>query len=186
MSKLRISVGSLVVIAACLALGVTALMRSAANDAAETQIVVWKSERRLELYQSGGRSRSFRIGLGLNPVDDKIREGDRCTPEGYFYITSKNGNSSFHRSLGLSYPNVRAAQRGRSSGLITREQYREILRALRRNKNPPQHTPLGGEIMIHGGGSGRDWTWGCIALENRDVDVVFNAVSVGTPVIIRH
>src|SRR4051794_37442685 len=110
-TRVRLSARMVITVAVCAAFGVAALVRSmriAADDAAETRIVVHKSERRLELYQSGGRGHTFRIALGLNPVDDKTREGDRCTPEGYFYITSKNAGSKFHRSLGISYPNVRA------------------------------------------------------------------------------
>jgi murein L,D-transpeptidase YafK len=120
--------------------------------------------------------------LGLNPVDDKVKEGDRCTPEGDFFITAKNPKSQFFRSLALSYPNAEDAERGLRTGLITRRQHQQIIEAIRRKRTPPQETPLGGKILIHGGGSSRDWTWGCVALDNADMQELFEAIPVGTPV----
>jgi murein L,D-transpeptidase YafK len=149
------------------------------------KIVVKKADRRLELYSSARLVRSYRIGLGLSPAGDKAREGDRRTPEGSFYVTDKNRKSKFFRSLRLSYPNIAAAERGRRARLITQWQYRRIVRAIRRGGTPAQNTPLGGEILIHGGGAQRDWTWGCVALDNRDVQELFGAVPVGTPVLIK-
>jgi hypothetical protein len=66
--------------------------------------------------------RTYRVGLGLSPVEDKIRAGDRRTPEGEFYICMKNSHSQFYLSLGLSYPNQKHAERGLRDGLITRGQ----------------------------------------------------------------
>ncbi len=129
-------------------------------------------------------SRTYRIGLGLSPVGDKVRAGDRRTPEGEFYIFTKNERSAFYLSLGLSYPNTAHAERGLRDGLITRAQYDAITRALRAKKAPPQNTHLGGDIYIHGNGAQSDWTWGCVALENEDIRELFNAVNVATPVII--
>jgi len=129
--------------------------------------------------------RTYRIGLGLSPVGDKIREGDRRIPEGEFYILTRNTKSAFYLSLGLSYPNAAHAERGLRDGLISRAQYDTIIHALRAKKAPPQNTPLGGQIYIHGNGSRSDWTWGCVALENEDIRELFDAVSVGTPVTIQ-
>jgi lipoprotein-anchoring transpeptidase ErfK/SrfK len=70
-------------------------------------------------------------------------------------------------------------------GLINQIQYDSIMSALNQKKAPPQNTRLGGEIYIHGNGSSSDWTWGCVALEDRDIRELFDAVSVGTPVTIR-
>ena len=75
-------------------------------------IVVTKSKRRLELYSEGARVRTYTVGLGLNPVPDKVRQGDRATPEGDFYIFTKNDKSAFYLSLGISYPNIEDAERG--------------------------------------------------------------------------
>jgi len=149
------------------------------------RIVVLKSKRRLELYSDGALVRVYKIGLGLNPVPDKQREGDRATPEGEFYVFTKNNKSAFYLSLGISYPNVEDAQRGLRDGLISRAQHDAIVKAFKRKATPPQNTALGGDIYIHGNGANSDWTWGCVALENEDVKELFNAVPVGTPVTIK-
>ena len=148
-------------------------------------IVVTKNKRRLELYSDGAVVRTYKVGLGLNPVPDKIRQGDRATPEGEFYIFTKNDKSAFYLSLGVSYPNVEDAERGLRDRLITQAQRDAIVRAIKRKATPPQNTRLGGDIYIHGNGAGSDWTWGCVALENEDIRELFNAVLVGTPVTIK-
>ena len=151
----------------------------------DPRIVVIKSQRLLQLYSDGAVVRRYRVGLGLNPVDDKKRQGDRATPEGEFYIFTKNSKSAYYLSLGLSYPNVEDAERGLRDGLISRAQHDAIVKAIKRKATPPQHTALGGDIYIHGNGASSDWTWGCVALENEDIREVYDAVKVGTPVTIR-
>ncbi len=146
------------------------------------RILVKKAERKLLLYSDGKLVRTYRIGLGLSPVGDKVRQGDRRTPEGDFYIFTKNDKSAFYLSLGISYPNATHAERGLRDGLITKAQYDSITRALKARQTPPQNTRLGGDIYIHGNGAGSDWTWGCVALEDRDVRELFQAIPVGTPV----
>ena len=153
---------------------------------ADPSIIVTKSKRRLQLFSQGNLVRTYRVGLGLSPVEDKIRAGDRRTPEGEFYICMKNSHSQFYLSLGLSYPNQKHAERGLRDGLITRGQYDQIVNALARKRVPPQNTRLGGELFIHGSGSASDWTWGCVALDNKDIQELFNAVRVGTAVTIQH
>ena len=148
------------------------------------KIIVKKAQRKLFLYSAGELVRTYRVGLGLSPVGDKVREGDRRTPEGEFYIFTKNNKSQFYLSLGISYPNAAHAERGLREGLINRTQYDSILRALKAKKAPPQNTALGGDIYIHGNGAGSDWTWGCVALENEDIRELFDAANVGTPIVI--
>lgn len=148
----------------------------------EPRIEVWKGERKLLLFSAGKVVRTYHIGLGLSPVGDKVREGDHRTPEGDFYVFVKNAKSAFYLSLGISYPNLVHAKRGRRDGLITKAQYDRIAEANKRKKGPPQNTTLGGTIYIHGNGSRTDWTWGCVALENEEVKELFEAVEVGTPV----
>jgi murein L,D-transpeptidase YafK len=150
----------------------------------DPKIVIKKSQRQLLLFSKGKLVRTYRIGLGLSPLGDKVRAGDRRTPEGEFYVFTKNEKSAFYLSLGLSYPNAAHAARGLRDGLITRTQYDAIMRALRAKKAPPQNTRLGGDIYIHGNGAQSDWTWGCAALENENIRELFDAVSVGTPVVI--
>lgn len=149
------------------------------------RIVVFKGNRQLELYSDGALVRTYRVGLGLNPVDDKQREGDRATPEGEFYIFTRNPKSAYYLSLGISYPNIEDAQRGLRAGLITRSQHDQIVRAIGRKAAPPQYTPLGGLIYIHGNGAASDWTWGCVALENEDIKELYDSIPIGTPVTIK-
>lgn len=149
------------------------------------RLVVLKSERRLELYSDDAVVRTFKVGLGLNPVPDKKRQGDRATPEGDFYVFTKNDKSAFYLSLGISYPNAEDAERGRRDGLISSAQHDAIVKAIKRKATPPQNTALGGDIYIHGNGASSDWTWGCVALENEDIRELFDAVLVGTPVTIK-
>jgi murein L,D-transpeptidase YafK len=152
----------------------------------EPRIVISKSGRRLDLYSDGRVVRTYRIALGEHAVEDKERAGDRRTPEGEFYVCVKNAASKFHLSLGLSYPNREDAERGLRDHLITRAEHDRIVRAIERHLRPPWDTALGGEIFIHGGGTASDWTWGCVALDNADVKELFDAVPLGTKVIIEH
>ncbi len=126
--------------------------------------------------------RVFRVALGFEPAGDKVREGDGRTPEGEFYVCVKNEKSKFCLSLGLSYPNAEDAERGLREGLITREQHVQISSAVGRGARPPWDTALGGEIFIHGGGTARDWTRGCVALADEHVRELFDAVPLGTHV----
>ena len=149
------------------------------------RIVVMKGARRMELYADGVVVRTYKVGLGLNPVPDKVRQGDRATPEGEFYVFTKNDKSAYYLSLGISYPNVEDAERGLRDHLISRAQHDAIVRAIKRKATPPQNTALGGDIYIHGNGASSDWTWGCVALENEEMKELFDAIPVGTPVTIR-
>ena len=149
------------------------------------RIVVYKSERKLELYSDQTLLRTYRVGLGFSPAADKKREGDGATPEGDFYVFVKNNKSAYYLSLGVSYPNPEDAARGLRDGLITKAQHDAIVAAHRKKTAPPQYTNLGGLIYIHGHGAKSDWTWGCVALENEHMKELYDAVSVGTPVTIK-
>ena len=98
------------------------------------RIEVWKAERKLLLFSDGKVVRTYHIGLGLSPVGDKVRSGDHRTPEGDFYIFTKNAKSAFYLSLGISYPNLVHAKRGLRDGLITQAQYDRIAEAIKRKK----------------------------------------------------
>lgn len=149
------------------------------------RIEVWKAARKLLLFSDERVVRTYHVGLGLSPLGDKVRSGDHRTPEGDFYIFTKNPQSAFYLSLGVSYPNLDHARRGLRDGLITRAQYDRIAAALKQKKTPLQNTLLGGTIYIHGNGSRTDWTWGCVALENAEVKELYEAVEVGTPISIK-
>lgn len=150
------------------------------------KIVVSKRKRVLTLYSDDKVVQVYHVALGLNPTDDKVRQGDHRTPEGEFYVFTKNDKSAYYLSLGVSYPNKEDAERGLRDKLITRRQYQQILRANETRTPPPQQTALGGDIYIHGGGTANDWTWGCVALANEDIRELFNAVPRGATVIIEH
>jgi murein L,D-transpeptidase YafK len=136
------------------------------------RILVEKSKRRLHVISNGTIVKTYKISLGRNPLGDKQFEGDRKTPEGLYYINDKNPHSQYHKNMGISYPN---------------RQDREEARIL--GKKP------GGQIKIHGLKNGRgwigklhllkDWTFGCIALSNSEMDELYAAVKVGTPIEIK-
>jgi murein L,D-transpeptidase YafK len=149
------------------------------------RIEIRKSDRRLLVARGPQILREYRIGLGFAPTGDKEREGDGRTPEGDYVVCARNPQSRYHLSLGLSYPNAADAARGLVAGAISQAQHDAILSALAKGGRPPWDTPLGGEIFIHGNGSHRDWTLGCIALDDADMDELYALTPVGTPVRIR-
>jgi hypothetical protein len=132
----------------------------------QSAIVIVKSARRLLLYDDGKLRFSVRADLGGDPIGDKRRAGDSATPEGRYRIVQKKdvGRSRYHRALLIDYPNE------------------EDRRAANHQE---RRAGLGGLIEIHGeGGRGVDWTRGCIAVSNPDIDRLYAATSVGTPVTI--
>jgi murein L,D-transpeptidase YafK len=150
------------------------------------RIVITKKSRQLVLFDGNTRIKTYRIGLGLNPGPPKMVQGDRATPEGEYEVCEKNPASRFHMALVLNYPNSADAERGLKSGLISKKEYHAIQDAIREKRAPDFHTKLGGEVEIHGMGSRRDWTWGCIALENSDIEELYRIIPKGTRVSIRH
>ena len=153
---------------------------------ANPRIEVSKGKRELRLYDGTRLLRTYHVGLGFSPVEDKVREGDGRTPEGEYYVCVKNANSKFYLSLGISYPNIEDANRGLRDDLITKRQHDQIADAITAGKRPPWDTKLGGEIFIHGNGSSSDWTWGCVAVEDAEIKELFDAVPMGTRVRINH
>lgn len=135
------------------------------------KIVVYKKKRKMTLFRDGKEIKSYRISLGDRPVGHKQKEGDEKTPEGSYMIDWRNPNSSYYLSLHISYPNKE-----------------DKARARKLNVSP------GGNIMIHGQpnwlswvqylGLGNDWTDGCIAVTNVEMDEIWNSVDNGTPIYI--
>ncbi|MCX7109994.1 MAG: L,D-transpeptidase [Proteobacteria bacterium] len=133
-----------------------------------------------------------RVAIGQRGADIDKARGDKKTPLGEYRIGWVNENSKFHRFLGLTYPNIDNAKRAYRDGLIGEETVRNIMRAEMEEGVPPQNTPLGGQIGIHGLGiSDReihdafDWTSGCIALTNQEIDRLSKWIRKGTLVVIR-
>ena len=135
-------------------------------------IVVIKETHLLTLYVRGQAVGTYKIDLGFNWTADKAREGDGATPEGRYRVVGRMGNvhSIYYKALLLDYPNA--------------DDRADFSRA-RRNRDVPAWARIGGLIEIHGGGGrSQDWTSGCVAVSNRDMDDLFDRVSVGTPVTI--
>jgi lipoprotein-anchoring transpeptidase ErfK/SrfK len=135
-------------------------------------VVVDKDAHRLIVYQGGKAVREYDAELGWNNVGDKLHQGDGATPEGRYRITDKKsgGRSRYHKALLLDYPN--------------RDDLRELA-ALKAAGEIARGTRAGSLIEIHGeGGRGKDWTDGCVAIANDDIDWLFARVAVGTPVTI--
>jgi murein L,D-transpeptidase YafK len=136
------------------------------------RVLVEKGARRLTLWLAGYPLREYRVALGRDPIGDKLRIGDGRTPEGLYTIDGRNGGSEFYRSLHISYPNAADLRVAREAGA-----------------HP------GGEIMIHGLPEGAewvagehtrfDWTEGCIAVTNEEIDELWELVADGTPIEIR-
>ena len=111
------------------------------------------------------------IGLGFTPEGHKRAEGDGRTPEG-LYATSDKPWSQYYAAIAVHYPGAEDARAGERDARISPGVSQRIQRALAANKKPPQRTPLGGEILIHGGGSASDWTLGCVAMDNAHIDAL--------------
>ncbi len=161
----------------------------------QLRIVIWKSHYTLTLYKGDRPVKAYRAVFGRGYQDgDKQRAGDKRTPEGEFYICTMNHSKRFYKFMGLSYPGVAHADEGLRQRLITPRQYELIRQANEERRQPPWDTTLGGAVGIHGRTTGSaiappgwtdpNWTDGCIALENGDVDEIFTVVSLGTPVTI--
>lgn len=176
-----------VTLARFMALLVTLLswsIATSATDLAYPRLEVFKAQRIMKLFDGDQWVKTYRVALGTNPIPPKRLQGDRATPEGVYFISHKNPNSQFHLSLAISYPNEVDAKRGLTRRLITRAEYDAIRKALAEHNTPPSRTKLGGAIFIHGNGSAKDWTWGCIALDDADIEEVYRRIPVGTPIVI--
>ncbi len=164
------------------ALALAGMVGSGVAPRPTVQLTIDKSDRSLTLFEDGKAVKTFKIALGPKPKGAKSREGDMATPEGDYFVCVKNPKSRFHLSLGISYPGPLDAERGLKTGAITKSERDRIVRADRKGITPPWDTELGGEIFIHGGGTTRDWTHGCVALDDADIEYVYKRASVGTKV----
>lgn len=131
---------------------------------------VYKSRRELKLWAGGALALQCPVALGFAPEGHKARKGDGRTPEGAYRICARNPQSKYHLSLALNYPNAGDARAGYAAGVIGAAARDRILAAHAAGARPPFDTELGGWIMLHGGGAARDWTAGCIALDDGDMD----------------
>ncbi|SMC56170.1 L,D-transpeptidase family protein [Primorskyibacter flagellatus] len=137
------------------------------NGPEVTQVVVNKGERRMYLLHNTEVLEAYNIGLGFAPSGDKKISGDGRTPEGNYLIDRRNPNSEFHLSIGIDYPNEA-----------------DLAEAIALGKPP------GGDIFIHGRpkkyrDGKRDWTAGCIAVTDREIEQIYAMVKNGTPISIQ-
>ena len=133
------------------------------NGPAVTSVQVHKADRKLYLLHNDKVLKSYDVALGFEPLGYKQFEGDGKTPEGAYFITHRNPNSEYHLSLGISYPNAADIAFAETAG-----------------------KPPGGDIFIHGAPrkeiSRRDWTAGCIAISDKQIEVVYSMINPGTPI----
>lgn len=146
-------------------------------------IVISKTSHHLERWENGGKTHSFIITSGYNE-GDKVLSGDKKTPEGEFYICRKVPNSSYHLALALNYPTIEDAERGLSSGLISRQEHDAIVYENKRGGTPNWYTKLGGLIEIHGNRQMTDATSGCVGMRDEDIDILYPLMEVGDKVLI--
>lgn len=142
-------------------------------------IQIEKTKRTLFLKVGETIVKSYPVVLGFNPTDDKMKEGDGCTPEGTFKIRSQYPHKSWNKFIWIDYPTAESKKKfaeRKKKGLI------------------PKDAKIGGEIGIHGVPKGADvaidlgqnWTLGCISLKNKDVSEVYSLVKAGTKIVINH
>ena len=151
-------------------------------------ITVYKSQRLLIYTRRGKTLFTCSVALGASPFGHKTREGDGRTPEGRYYICAVNRQSKFHASLGLSYPNARDALSARREGRVGLKDTALIVLAQALRLRPKWKSPLGGFIMIHGEspeGKTGDWTQGCIALSNFNMDRLLLLCRRGETVLVK-
>jgi murein L,D-transpeptidase YafK len=136
------------------------------------RVVVVKHERTLQLLNQGKVIKTYKVALGGEPVGAKTRQGDHKTPEGIYILDSRNAHSQFYKSIHISYPSARDLAAARQKGVSP-----------------------GGDVFVHGlpngygwigaGHRAKDWTDGCIAVTDQEIDEIWRAVANGTPIEIR-
>lgn len=136
------------------------------------RVVVLKKERTLQLWKRGKIIKTYKVALGGSPVGAKTQQGDHKTPEGIYVLDSRNAHSQFYKSIHISYPSARDREAARAKGVSP-----------------------GGDVFVHGLPNGyravgaahrlRDWTDGCIAVTDEEIDEIWAAVPDRTPIEIR-
>jgi len=150
----------------------SALGQSPREKQSATRVVIVKSTRTMKIESNSTVIKTYKVGLGTEPLGMKERQGDHKTPEGEYVVDAKNSNSDFYMALHISYPNETDRARARKLGVSP-----------------------GGDIEIHGLGKKfgwigaahrlKDWTDGCIAVTNEEIREIYEIVPVGTPVEIK-
>ena len=167
--RIRVLTGLVV----CAVLACTSIFAQvASNQLHADRVVVIKKERILQLYREGKVIKSYKVALGGSPLGPKAQQGDHKTPEGNYILDSRNAHSRFYKSIHISYPN----EHDRAAARLNR-------------------VSAGGDVFVHGLPNGyrwvgashrlKDWTDGCIAVTDQDIDEIWQLVPDRTPIEIR-
>jgi len=158
----------------------------------DISLVVSRSTHTLFVKRGSHVLKSYKVALGSGGRQAKMREGDDRTPTGKYKITQIRDSDRFHLFMQLNYPNIQDAKRALVKKAITKAEYNAVLDAHIFGVQPPQNLTLGGAIGIHGIGlesqekikihQNIDWTEGCIALRNTEVEELSQYVTVGTEI----
>ena len=175
----------------CLLLASLLLLPLAALS--RVHVVIDTDHGRLEVIKDGKPELSLEnISVGRYGTTRSKSRGDGKTPLGRFRVRQIKKDERFHYFITLDYPDRRRADNALAAGLITQAQHRQIRSALQAREMPPQDTPLGGYIGLHGIGEGNpeiharfNWTRGCIALTDEQLDLLLGWIAIDTPVEIR-
>ena len=155
-----------------------AILDSLKIDPKSVKIIILKSKYELSIWSGNINVKTYCVVFGHNPKDDKLQQGDMCTPEGIFKIKSKYPHASWSKFMWIDYPTAASWKKhneAKRKGII------------------PANAKIGGEIGIHGVPKDCDyaidgkqnWTWGCISLKNKDVNEIYEIIHVGTEVEIK-
>jgi murein L,D-transpeptidase YafK len=165
-----------------------------ANPSDNIELLISRSAHTLSVKKGDITLSTYNVAFGSGGKKAKLKEGDHTTPKGTYLINRISDSVNFHLFMLLNYPNMNDAKRALKTNLISRKQYRAILLAHIEGRLPPQNTALGGAIGIHGIGvetkdkleihQFADWTKGCIAMRNDEVEVLRRYITQGTRVII--
>jgi murein L,D-transpeptidase YafK len=166
--RIRILTG-LVVFLCC---GLCLAQNAAAGNLHADRVVVLKQARTLQLLSQEKVIKTYKVALGGDPIGPKARQGDHKTPEGVYVLDFRNAHSQFYKSIHISYPNARDRAEARKNGVSP-----------------------GGDVFVHGLPNGygavgaahhlKDWTDGCVAVTDEEIDEIWRVVADGTPIEIR-
>jgi len=145
---------------------------AAQSGTAVDRVVVYKHDRKLVLLSRGTQVKSYRVALGGNPTGPKAQRGDHRTPEGSYVLDSRNPNSHFYKAFHISYPSSKDVAAAKKLGV--RPGGDIMLHGL-----PKEYARVGKAHTLH------DWTDGCIAVTNEEMDELWKLVPVGTPIEIK-
>jgi len=135
-------------------------------------IVVEKGRHTMTLFSAGMAVRTYRVALGTQPKGDKVKKGDNRTPEGTYFIDFKNPNSKYHKALHISYPDALHSARANALGVSPGGDI--MIHGL-----PPRFASVGAEHAQY------DWTEGCIAVTDREIEEIWSAIPTGAPIHIK-